>query len=232
MRESEVLIDFHAHILPGADHGSDSMETSAAQLKLLFEGGVGTVVATPHFYPQRDSVSSFLERRERTLEKLLSGAKGNRPRICAGAEVLVCPGIDHMPGLSRLFIEGTDVILLEMPFGPWSRQHIEAVEGIVRMGAVVVMAHIDRYSPSQIKMLSSQCDVLYQLNGETQKTLSGRKKARDISRELTVAAIGSDIHGADKKAVKNLVRLSKSLDREGADINEMSSALLEKALIY
>ena len=28
------LVDFHSHILPRADHGSDSVETSLKQLKL------------------------------------------------------------------------------------------------------------------------------------------------------------------------------------------------------
>ena len=60
------MIDFHAHILPGADHGSDGLETSLRQLALAEEAGVDTIVATPHFYPQSDSFSEFLRRRERT----------------------------------------------------------------------------------------------------------------------------------------------------------------------
>ena len=31
------MIDFHAHILPGADHGSDGLETSLRQLALAEE---------------------------------------------------------------------------------------------------------------------------------------------------------------------------------------------------
>ncbi|MEE3459824.1 MAG: CpsB/CapC family capsule biosynthesis tyrosine phosphatase, partial [Candidatus Faecousia sp.] len=42
------MIDFHAHILPGADHGSDGLETSLRQLALAEEAGVDTIVATPH----------------------------------------------------------------------------------------------------------------------------------------------------------------------------------------
>ena len=59
--------DFHAHILPGADHGSRSPEDTEAQLTTLGECGVAHVAATPHFYPDVwDSADSFLTfRRER-----------------------------------------------------------------------------------------------------------------------------------------------------------------------
>ena len=42
------MTDFHAHILPGADHGSDGMETSLTQLALAEAAGVDTIIATPH----------------------------------------------------------------------------------------------------------------------------------------------------------------------------------------
>ena len=66
------MIDFHAHILPGADHGSDGLETSKAQLGCLFKEGITRVVATPHFYPQRHSVDTFLERRDRAKKEILT----------------------------------------------------------------------------------------------------------------------------------------------------------------
>ena len=138
------IIDFHAHILPGADHGSKDTNTTKSQLELLKKAGVEAVVATPHFYPQNDNVESFLDRRKACTEELLT-IVGERPEIYLGAEVLVCAGIDHMPGLERLCIEGTDVILLEMPFSSWRDEHIEAVGKISRSGLTVVMAHIDRY---------------------------------------------------------------------------------------
>ena len=43
-------IDFHAHILPRCDHGSDGWETSRQQLKLAREAGVEVICATSHFY--------------------------------------------------------------------------------------------------------------------------------------------------------------------------------------
>ena len=43
------MVDFHTHILPGIDDGSDSVECSIEMLKQEAEQGISHVVATPHF---------------------------------------------------------------------------------------------------------------------------------------------------------------------------------------
>ena len=61
-----IEIDFHAHILPGCDHGSDGWETSRQQLKLAREavknippGNI--LVAVPHeATPFRDNLRRVL----------------------------------------------------------------------------------------------------------------------------------------------------------------------------
>ncbi|MBQ2729682.1 MAG: hypothetical protein IJF69_02805 [Clostridia bacterium] len=226
--KERCIVDFHAHILPGADHGSDCLETTEKQLKLLKKAGVEKVVATPHFYPQRDSVQSFLERRDKAVEELKKLTE-DRPTVMIGAEVLVCPGIDHMPELEKLCIQGTDILLLEMPFSTWRREHIDAVRKIIKQGYTVIMAHIDRYSDDNIGKLSSEVNVLYQINGEVITSLKGRKKLKRICTCLPVAAVGSDIHMADKKAVKRLLRLCSILHEETDDIADTSMALLASA---
>ena len=49
------LVDYHAHILPGCDHGSDGTETSKRQLEAAKAAGIETVCATSHFYPDRNA---------------------------------------------------------------------------------------------------------------------------------------------------------------------------------
>ena len=45
----DLTLDYHAHILPRCDHGSDGVETSLRQLAMATEAGIRTVCATPHF---------------------------------------------------------------------------------------------------------------------------------------------------------------------------------------
>ena len=44
------MIDFHSHIRPGMDDGSQTVEESLTLLEMLRAQGVDTVAATPHFY--------------------------------------------------------------------------------------------------------------------------------------------------------------------------------------
>ena len=228
MKERRI-IDFHAHILPGADHGSDGIKTTKAQLSALYDKGVLQVVATPHFYPQRDSAESFLKRREESVKAFLQLDCKERPHVAVGAEVLVCSGLDHMPGLSELCIVGTDVLLLEMPYTAWRIEHIEAVKKISRQGYTVVMAHIDRYPLESVMSLASQCDVLYQINASALKRIGGKRRVLELCEELCVAAIGSDIHGRDNRAASRLSRLNAYLFRCGKCVFEESEGLLKNA---
>ena len=75
--EIDLSLDYHAHILPGCDHGSDGLETSLKQVAMAASAGVGTVCATPHFYPHKESVEAFLQRRAKTAELLLNNLTEN-----------------------------------------------------------------------------------------------------------------------------------------------------------
>ena len=146
------MIDFHTHILPGIDDGAHDISMTEAMLRAEAEQGVTAVYATPHFYAQRRSVQRFLERREGSLAKareLVASAKGkgeNFPEIIAGAEVYYFNGIGRAEHLEHLCIEGTDILLLEMPFCQWDSSMYRDVKDILsRRQLRIVLAHVDRY---------------------------------------------------------------------------------------
>lgn len=112
-----MRIDFHAHILPHADHGCDGVPTARRQLDLMRAAGIGAAVAVAHFYPHRHTAAVFLRRRDNGMNLLHSALREGDPRILAGAEVLLCAGLEHMEGLERLSIAGSGgVLLLELPY--------------------------------------------------------------------------------------------------------------------
>lgn len=209
------MIDFHTHMLPGADHGSDSLETSLEQLRLLNNAGVTDAVATPHFYPERDSVSAFLDRRKKAAELLCSALTAELPTVYEGAEVLVCPGMENMEGLGRLCIQGTNVLLLEMPFSRWNDRLYETVYNISHMGVNVVMAHINRYPERAAHRLVFECGVSVQLNSECFARPRERKLISKWLDSGCVVAFGSDIHGSDKNASASALRLAQMVEKAG-----------------
>jgi ribosome biogenesis GTPase len=97
------MIDLHSHILPGADHGSSGISEAKAQLELIQNAGIHTIVATPHFYPNENSVEGFLDLVNSAAANLTEIVSAS-PRIALGAEVLFCDNIHHMENLDQLCI--------------------------------------------------------------------------------------------------------------------------------
>ena len=110
--------------------------------------GVTCVCATPHFYAHRRSVDFFLERRDSAMEAVKQEieCREDLPKIIAGAEVLYFRGIERAELLPRLCLEGTNILLLEMPFDQWTSEMANAIETLITKRELsVVMAHVERY---------------------------------------------------------------------------------------
>ncbi len=123
------MIDFHTHILPDIDDGAENVEDSVKMIQMLCEQGVKKILLTPHFYAYVSSVESFLEKRKRSLEKLLKALETEKPDvdIYIGGEVLFFEELWRISDLKSLCISGTEYILLEMPFSSWDRGMVENV---------------------------------------------------------------------------------------------------------
>ncbi len=203
------IVDFHAHVLPRADHGSSSLEDSLRQLELAKECGVTRIVATPHFYPHRDSVESFLARRDAAYRRL-AGSLDNSVEIIPGAEVLLCDNLESLPGFEKLCVSGTKTLLLELPFSDFTREHYYSVCEILKMGLEVVLAHVDRYPPENIEQLLG-VGAAAQINVDSLASFGKRKKLYEWLERKCVVAIGSDIHGPDKRAYKRFLAAKKKI---------------------
>ena len=118
----QEMMDFHSHILPGADDGSRSVEESLAMLKMAAEQGVRHMVATPHFYAHHDDPAAFLERRAEAWQRLAEAMtrQPGLPDISLGAEVYFFRGISQSDVMEDLIIQGTRCLLVEMPESPWT----------------------------------------------------------------------------------------------------------------
>lgn len=229
MREKQKIIDFHAHILPCADHGSDGLQTSLEQLALINNAGVSAVVATPHFYPNFHTVEQFSSTVSAAAEEL-AGASSERPLIGLGAEVLYCEGIEDMDGLSRLCIRGTRLLMLELPLADWDKSIIYSVKRLTD-SYTVVLAHIDRYMdvcPDVIDALMS-LGALAQINASALFYTPMRKKLTPYITNGQIFALGSDLHMADKKSYAQFEKAKKKLGAEFDSIMARSERLLDGA---
>ena len=142
------MIDFHTHILPGIDDGSRDIDMTEKMLRMEQSMGVSHIYATPHFYAHRRSIESFLERRDRALSKVraLPGYGDRLPAVTPGAEVYYFSGIGRAGQLENLCMEGTDILLLELPFTQWHSELAKDVSELInRRGMHIILAHLERY---------------------------------------------------------------------------------------
>lgn len=204
------MLDFHSHILPGIDDGSASLEQSVAMLREEARQGIGCVIATPHFYPRRNDLDTFLEKRaeaERLLRQEMEKHE-NMPRLLVGAEVQYFPGMGDSQVLEKLTIAGTHCVLVEMPMDHWTDRMYRELEKLsILQGLVPVVAHIDRYiRPWHTKGIPGRLaalPVLVQANGSFFLKRKTRSLAMKLLKKGQIHLLGSDAHNMDDR-VPNL----------------------------
>jgi protein-tyrosine phosphatase len=196
---------------------------------MIREGGTDAVVLTPHFYANRDTLSTFLARRRTAAQKMLLLPEAADMQLFLGAEVLVCPGLQHMEGLEQLAIVGTNILLLEMPFRPWDDSIIETVEEIRERGLCPILAHIDRYDSKDVHRLLRK-GFAAQMNADSLAGFFAYRKNARYFKTRAVVALGSDLHGAEHGGYRHFLRAKKRLGNRASDIFASSATLLAKAL--
>ncbi len=197
------MTDFHSHILPKMDDGSRSVEESLAMLNALSEQGVSRVMATPHFYANDESVADFINRRQNSLESLMSLKPSEMPEILAGAEVRYYEGISRLSELKSLCIDETRLLLLEMQERKWTEYTLRELADISSGGKVtLVLAHVERYIGFQrpdtfYRLLEN--GILMQMNASFVNGFFTKRKAIRMLRNNEVHFLGSDCHNMDTR---------------------------------
>lgn len=91
-----MMIDIHAHILPGMDDGPASIEESLAICRMAADDGIKKIVATPHIYDDL-----YKNNRDNILEKVkelnrLTKEEGIDIEILPGADIHFSPRFFHL----------------------------------------------------------------------------------------------------------------------------------------
>ncbi len=199
-----MIIDFHSHVLPGIDDGSKSQEMTRRMLEASAAQGVDLMIATPHFYANQDAPDHFLEKRKAAYGRLMEVWTLDLPVVICGAEVAFFSGMSRAERLKELCIQGTELLLLEMPFREWSERILQEVEEICQLGITPIIAHIERfYEYQKDKRLISELmglPVYVQVNAECLLSWAGRKRAIPLFQNGYAQLLGSDAHNMEQRA--------------------------------
>ena len=192
-----MLTDYHSHILPGMDDGAKDAAMSLSMMELLRTQGVERVIATPHFYAHRErSVADFIGKRQAAFEAVAD--KAAPLELLLGAEIAVEHDISEKKDIRKLAIQGTDLILLELPyakFSPWMTGEIYNIRVSYKLRPVIAHIHryLEYYTSSQMEQVL-ELPAVFQINNEA---FASWKQARFVKRLLQSdlpLVFGSDCH--------------------------------------
>lgn len=198
------MIDIHTHILPGIDDGSRNVEESIAMLREQAKQGMDGVALTPHFYASENSIERFLERRQKAWEQLRPHLDASMPPVCLGAEVQYFEGICRVDGLTSMCLNGSRLLLVEMPFCRWSERVVnDIIELNANCGVMVILAHVERYIAMQSEAVWQKLHankVRTQANGSFFLDWTTKRKAVRMFVNGQIQFLGSDCHSMSTRA--------------------------------
>ena len=228
------MIDFHSHILPGIDDGSEDVDTSLKMLSASFAGGVDTVLLTPHCHPRsQEHIDRFLENRDNAFKTLSSAIKGQElPKIVPASEIRIYADFHKYKRLDELCISGTNYILLEMPYEVWRDYAFEEIYQLTRLGFKPIMAHLDRFLDQEKHFREIySLQALVQMNTSAFLETATRKKMAKFFEQGHIHVLGSDTHDLTERKpdmAEAYDVISKKFGKEYIDyINYAGSNILQ-----
>ena len=221
-------VDFHSHILPGIDDGSPNAETSVQMLHMAAEQGVDIQILTPHYYPWRETVKSFSQRRSASFQRLSDAWKMEKPTLFCGAEVAFFSNISRQDTdlIHTLCVEGSRILLIEMPFQSWTSDMADEIATLsLDRGFQIVLAHIERYlrykrNRTYLEQMAN-LPIMLQINAETFLRYFGVGKVLNFVKTGHKILLGSDAHNlTDRKP--NLAAARRRIENKfGGDVLRM-----------
>lgn len=219
-------MDFHAHILPGADHGSPNLDHSLRQLNCAAESGIKTIVAAPHYYTSDGiAVRDFAEMRAAAADTL-ERHSDTCINIVQAAEVYLSHETAELELLPLLCVGNTDYILIEMPYGVWDSGIFDALLSVASARRLKpIIAHVDRYSPDRLQKLLTFGFTL-QVNAEAVCRRLSRKRLIPYIKSGDISLLGSDVHDNPEYSYLRFTRAAALLGDDITAMTEKASAIL------
>lgn len=229
------MIDLHSHVLPGVDDGSRSLEQSLRTLRMFELRGVTEVACTSHLAASRlEAGQSPAYEAAWTLlnQHLPPGMK-----LYRGAEVMLDKPIPAAAAERKVTLNGTRYLLCEFQRMVPTEIVTRALDDILRLGLVPLLAHPERYSCCTVEAVTAwrEMGVLMQVDATT-VTMQSRRgdRARDLIRHGLADILAGDNHGDERNLGTALDWLT---ELDGADqaillLESNPRAILEDETVF
>jgi len=134
------FVDCHSHVVPSGDDGAPSIQEGLALCRSAVEHGTAVLFATPHVWPYL-TLSQEREAEIREAHERMRPHAGLELRL--GFELTPTRALlDEDP--RRYLLEGTDCVLMEVPFAGRADELVALAEHVESAGLRPVIAHPER----------------------------------------------------------------------------------------
>lgn len=221
-----MLFDIHSHILPSVDDGAKDLNESIELLTEMQKQGISCVLATPHFYPQDDNLSEFLERINKAYAELKASISvSNLPKVLLGCEMFYFKGIGSSYSLQKLCLNGSQYLLLELVNGVIDDFLFEDLDNMIdNLGIIPIIAHIERYRKAKKyrKLLKyvKEHKILTQINAESFFISEYKRTIKKLFKMDIVSFIATDAHSIESRPPMLKKALNFIEAQYGTDIKE------------
>lgn len=227
------MVDFHTHILPGIDDGSQEYSESQRLLIEAKEAGFNKIVSTSHYAVGCFEVPEY--KRKKLIEELKQ--EKDSLEIILGSEIFLTYNIlDLLKEYKASTINGTNYILFELPLRHNFPNLKDFLNKLKNNDYKLILAHPERY-----KIVQKNFDILYELQelgvifqsnyGSILGIYGGAAKrtVKKMFKENLVSLLGTDIHRERSiylkipKAIKSIKKLVseeefKKISEDNAEI--------------
>lgn len=217
------MIDIHTHILPFVDDGSKDFDESTQIIDGLVNQGVKHVFLTPHYYKQRNYLSTY-DKNLDIFETLKDKVKDKDISLYLANEIKYSLEIFQYinDGVVRPLID--NIYLIEFSVDTSAYDIFEAIHNMIAKGYKPIIAHIERYSVLdkienvfQLSKLGAFIQVnVSALLGNYGKHI--KKKILKLIKNDLVDFVATDSHRPNRHYFKDgYDYISKKFSKEKAD---------------
>ena len=144
---SPRFVDCHSHVLPSGDDGAATPADGLELCEIAAAAGTAVLFATPHVWPHL----TLTDRREQEIRRAYRRLRTRVPlELRLGYELTPAPPLLR-ENPSRYVLEGTDVVLMEVPFVGPADGLIELAEHVEAAGLTPLIAHPERTAAVQAR---------------------------------------------------------------------------------
>lgn len=225
MIESNFYIDVHAHILPGVDDGSGSMEETIQMLQIALDQGIRTIIATPHYITGGKNAS--VEQLKMVCAQVREEAEklDKEFKILLGNELYYSEAIiEDLKSQKALTLADSKYVLVEFSVRDSYERIYKGLKDLLYSGYAPILAHVERYHCLNKKMELindlSRLGCYIQMNSDSLVGGIFNSEAnfnRKLLNNGLIHLIGSDCHSSEirKPKMKDTVMILRKKCDEG-----------------